>query len=281
MTKRSILTYLRHLRFGALPASVGPSRFGFPNLLKRLQVPDILDALALASSDVVLDFGCGTGYVTFELAKRAKLAVGIDVDPFVTSIPIPLSLTQKLRFEARPLPHEGLPDAYFDVVLASEVLPMIADPAVMVRALRRTLKSGGRLIVVNGVGHPAIESAYSCGSARLEALRRAYPDRFWPSYSAYAADLQASFATARRDFLSATDIRALLDENGFDVVAARFSPARSAGSELSWRQFESFLSGGRSVSTEGFLAGYLKLAWRSAWDPEDHQGGAIVIARAR
>ncbi len=281
MTQRSFLTYLRHLRFGALPVQAAYSRYGYPNLLKRLQAPDILDALDLAPDRRVLDFGCGSGFFTIELAKRSALAVGVDVDPFIATLRIPSNLEGKLRFEARSAPQEGLPDAYFDRILASEVLPMIEDPSVMIRAFRRTLKPGGLLVVVNGVGHPTIRDAYADGAPKLDELRRAYPDRIWPSYADYAAALQASFGTARRDFLSAEDIAALLEQGGFEVVGTRFSPARSAGAELSWRQFETFLSDGRSVTTEGFLESYLKLAWRSARDPDDHLGGAIVTARLR
>ena len=49
-------------------------------------------ALDIKPTDRVLDFGCGSGYMTVEMAKLAAKATGIDVNPYVASIKVPRSL---------------------------------------------------------------------------------------------------------------------------------------------------------------------------------------------
>ena len=91
------------LSFGYLPIGIAkydlPGRlFGNPNLIKRLQAPDLMAALDIRPSDSVLDFGCGSGYMTVEMAKLAAKATGIDVIPYVNSIRVPPSLTGRLEY---------------------------------------------------------------------------------------------------------------------------------------------------------------------------------------
>jgi ubiquinone/menaquinone biosynthesis C-methylase UbiE len=51
------------------------------NPLRRLIQPpkELIEKLGITSSDTVVDFGCGPGYFTVELAKKAKNVVAIDV----------------------------------------------------------------------------------------------------------------------------------------------------------------------------------------------------------
>lgn len=263
---------------GALRTDLNARLLGIPILLKRLQALDVLRALQLSSTDRVLDFGCGGGYFTIELAKLAKEAIGLDVNPYLDSILIPPQLRGRLRYivtEGRTLP---FPDHYFDKVLASEVLPMAADPAEFIVEIRRVLRPGGRLIVVNGAGHPAIRDAYRSNGWLLRLFRRLYGERVPSSYDEYCRILQASFGTAQRRFLDLDDIRGVLETNGFKLRQVAYSPGYLAGAYLSWSQFALYVRTGRTLTQKNFPVNFLLLSLLRFFEWRRHQGGLICVA---
>lgn len=253
---------------------------GHRNLLKRLQAPAILAALDIQPQDRVLDFGCGCGYFTVELAKLATEAVGLDVTPHLRTLRVPLPLIDQLRFVLASGLDAPFPDHYFDRILASEVLPMTPDPMAFLREITRLLKPGGRLVVVNGGGPLPIREAYRAGSPRLERLRRRRPDRFPASYEAYCAGLQALFGTARDRFLADEEVVELLTRANFQVRSVTHAPDAAAGDWLAWRQFEAFVCGG-TASPAG-----QSLAWTHFWrllargTGPGYAGGGVFVADA-
>jgi ubiquinone/menaquinone biosynthesis C-methylase UbiE len=265
---------------GSLRYDLSGRLFGHFNLLKRLQSLDIMAAIDAQPEDWILDFGCGAGYITVELAKSAKRTIGIDVNPYVSRIKIPTSLQDRLEFlraEGNNLP---FPSASFDKILASEVLPMISDPGRFLAEIKRVIKPGGHLVVVNGTGLPAIREAYRSGSPRLRRLAARYPNQFPASYDDYCKRFQAVAGTARSAFLSEQEILNLLHDHGFRVDAVRHSPRRRAGEFLSWKQFELFLASGKVVPTKGFLVPFLLLSLLSLGDSDGYSGGLIAVATA-
>jgi SAM-dependent methyltransferase len=271
------------ISFGYLPTgSLWPDLtgrlFGQPNLLKRLQARDIMMALDIQATDTVLDFGCGAGYMTVEMAKLAHKAIGIDVLSYVGTIAVPSSLANRLAFTRANGADLPFPAAHFDRVLASEVLPMIPDPALFLAEIKRVLKPGGHLVVVNGTGRTEISEAYRSGSPQLRRLADRYPNRFPANYDEYCGRFQVVAGTARPGFQSEQEILDLLRDGGFRVVAIKHSPRRHAGEWLAWKQFELYLATGKLVQTRGFLIPYLLLSLLSFWDGEDYKSGLIVTA---
>ena len=55
--------------------------FFLDNPIRRLIQPpsELIEKLAINPNDVVIDFGCGPGYYTIELAKKAKRVVAVDL----------------------------------------------------------------------------------------------------------------------------------------------------------------------------------------------------------
>jgi ubiquinone/menaquinone biosynthesis C-methylase UbiE len=263
---------------GSLAADLRGRLFGAPNLFKRLQARDIMAALDIRAGETVLDFGCGSGYFTVEMAKLAGKAYGIDVNPYIASITVPPALAGRLEYlvvEGQRLPFA---DGHFDRVLASEVLPMIPDPVEFLVEIRRVLKPGGRLVVVNGAGHPAIRDAYRASSAWLRLLRRLYRERVPAGYDEYCRILQASFRTGQRGFLQEDDIRRLLRNSGFEVARVGYSPGYLAGSLLSWSQFLFYLRTGRTLTQERFALKYCLLALLRPFERRRHEGGVLCVA---
>jgi ubiquinone/menaquinone biosynthesis C-methylase UbiE len=276
----------RFMSFGYLPVGVPKydfkgRLFGVPNLLKRLQAADIMAALDIKPTDRVLDFGCGSGYMTVEMAKLAAKATGIDVNPYVASIKVPPSLAGRLEYIQSSGTELPFPDHSFDRILASEILPMIPEPGPFLREIGRTLKPGGRLVIVNGVGHPALEEAYASEAPRLARLARRYPDRMPKTYAEYCARFQTAAGTARSGFMTEAEIVEAVGQAGFTIESTKYSPRQSAGAWLSWSQFELFLRTGRIVPDHSFLPTFLRLALRSALDREDYRGGVILVATRR
>jgi SAM-dependent methyltransferase len=269
--------------FGYLPSG-RPLRdlygwlFGSRNLLKRLQARDILAALDLRAHEAVLDFGCGTGFMTVEMAKLAHRAVGIDVDPRVGANEVPPFLAERLSFLEVSGIDLPFADCTFDVVLASEVLPMVEDPQVFLSEIVRVLRPGGRAIVVNGTGHPAIRTAYRGDHFLLRAARRIW--KGVPSdYSTYEAKLQASFGTAQGRFFGRDDLILLLNEAGLECEGVAHSPRKLAGAWISWSQFVRVVRGGPSLRTRLFVGQLAAWSLVSLLDRRDYEGGVILAAR--
>lgn len=124
-----------YYNFGYLPTDQWTLRdrisgkcFGKRNLVKRLQMPALLKALSLKPTDTVLDYGCGSGYITVEIAKIAGRVHGVDITPELRNIPIPPTLKDRLSFHVVSSVEVPFPDEYFDCILASELLGTIQTP---------------------------------------------------------------------------------------------------------------------------------------------------------
>ncbi|MGW4133095.1 class I SAM-dependent methyltransferase [Amycolatopsis japonica] len=111
---------------------------------------ELLDRVALVPGERVLDVGCGRGAVLFPAAERVGAGgsvLGIDLSAEM------VERTAK-DVEARGVnasvslmdaQEPTLPDAAFDVVLASFVVFFLPDPVAGLRSWHRLLASGGRL----------------------------------------------------------------------------------------------------------------------------------------
>lgn len=86
----------------------------------------------------LLDLGAGAGIVeAMNFKNECREVVGVDLDPRVTSNPF---LHKGIEADASNLP---LPDAYFDVVIADNVMEHIDDPEKTLTEIARVLKPGG------------------------------------------------------------------------------------------------------------------------------------------
>lgn len=89
----------------------------------------------------VLDLGCGTGAVTAELLARGCDVVAVDASPaMIERLRATYPTVDAHVMDAAAL---NLPDAAFDVVVATFVLHLLDDPAAAAREARRVLRPGG------------------------------------------------------------------------------------------------------------------------------------------
>lgn len=108
---------------------------------------------AVHEGDSVIDMGCGTGLVSFPLAKKCRRVVGMDS----SSAMIAVANTRKdaldetnAEFLVSEAGHavSGF-SKDFDVVLFCNVLHVVADPRAVLEAAKGYLADGGRLLVVS------------------------------------------------------------------------------------------------------------------------------------
>ncbi|MFZ5818744.1 MAG: class I SAM-dependent methyltransferase [Chloroflexota bacterium] len=264
---------------GDFPHDLYGKLFGHPNLMKRLQARDIIRALDIQPGDVVLDFGCGVGYFTVELAKLAKMTYGIDINPYIEQIDIPSSLKNNLKFivvSGEQLPFD---DNTFDRVLASEILPMVPDANFFLKEIYRVLKPEGKLVISNGTGHPVLREAFEKRSWFFRRLESKYSQRMPKSYEHYCEILQNSFGTSRKDFLQENDIRHLLEQNSFTVNSVTYTPGYLVGTYFSWLQFLMYLRTGQTLSQRRFAINFVFWNFISLFDKHCYKGGLLCDAQ--
>ncbi len=160
----------------------------------------IHEALGTKPFGALLDVGTGTGRMLELLAPQAGRALGIDQSPQMLGIArdrlsrAGLRNAQLRQGDIFALPVER--DA-FDVVVVHQVLHYLDDPARALREAARTLRPGGRLLVVDFAPH------------QEESLRAAHAHR--------------------RLGFSHEEIAAVMTEAGLDITLTRDLAPEGAG----------------------------------------------------
>ncbi len=143
------------------PASAA---FLLDNPFRRLIQPPsrLIDRLNIEDFEVIVDFGCGPGYYTVELAKRAKQVIAVDVS------------SDMLKKAENKIQHAGannvlflqssgtriqLESASVDVVLLITVYHEVAEPEATLAEFRRILKPHGKLIIAEVIKRGLLSAA--------------------------------------------------------------------------------------------------------------------------
>jgi ubiquinone/menaquinone biosynthesis C-methylase UbiE len=156
LSERYCTITLGGARLGSVASLEERGRSGYLSMVRGL-----LDALAIAPGESVLEVGCGSGVIMRELARRtagANRLIGRDQNPFL------LREARALARSAGLLDHidfgdgnaEALPlaDAAVDVALSSTVFEE-GDADLMLREITRVTRPGGRIgIIVRAVDMP-------------------------------------------------------------------------------------------------------------------------------
>jgi ABC-2 type transport system ATP-binding protein len=100
-----------------------------------------------------VEFGCGTGFYTGILAERADSLVATDLAPGMLSVAMRNIQATNVTFQQEDCQQTSFPDAAFDTVFMGLVLHF-TDPPKALREMRRILKPGGTLIILNPDPYP-------------------------------------------------------------------------------------------------------------------------------
>ncbi|KAI9489312.1 S-adenosyl-L-methionine-dependent methyltransferase [Zychaea mexicana] len=158
----------------------------------------ILDKLDAKPSERILDFGCGDGVLTQQLAQKCHTVVGIDASPDM------IAKAKQLRqgiAEYHVADGHCLDDWFdeqkqepFDAVFSSATLHWLKEPAKAIRGIHHVLKPNGRMVAEFG-------GFMNCGevhTALITAMNRRGHDGkalspwYFPSEAEYSKLLEAN-----------------------------------------------------------------------------------------
>jgi 2-polyprenyl-3-methyl-5-hydroxy-6-metoxy-1,4-benzoquinol methylase len=99
------------------------------------------------AGEQVADIGCEAGFMAAELVKVAGHVTCVDIDPHILEIAKMRVSSPNASFIASDVAALQIPDATFDVTIASEILEHVPDIQAAVRELVRVTKPHGRIIM--------------------------------------------------------------------------------------------------------------------------------------
>lgn len=125
----------------------------------------------LKDSDVVMDYGCGTGTTACELASHVKEIHAIDISGRMIELSKEKAVAsgvENVNFAQSDIFDERYSKDSFDVILAFNVLHTVPDPQSVVRRIHELLNPGGSFISVT----PCLRDKMSfMVSAQIQVVR--------------------------------------------------------------------------------------------------------------
>ncbi|GAP97213.1 class I SAM-dependent methyltransferase [Leptolyngbya sp. NIES-2104] len=134
-----------------------------------IQVGDLGDRNRILNSDpvlwqfvgdvnerLVLDAGCGTGYLSRQLAQKGAIVTGIDLSSEMIALAQQKSAGSSIDFHQDSCSElRTLPDEDFDLLVSNYVLMDLPDLEEAIQAFYRVLKPGGVAVLV--FSHPCFD----------------------------------------------------------------------------------------------------------------------------
>jgi ABC-2 type transport system ATP-binding protein len=113
--------------------------------------PSMLKYLGMEGSlGKVLEIGCGTGYFTEALAELASYVTAIDIsDGMIYRARERMKNVKNVTIRKEDCKKTSFTHAMFDTIFMGSMLNVLDDPAQALREIRRVLKPGGTLIIIN------------------------------------------------------------------------------------------------------------------------------------
>jgi ubiquinone/menaquinone biosynthesis C-methylase UbiE len=172
-----------------------------------------------------LDVGCGTGFLSLELAARGHSVTGIDFAPEMLALAKAKAAEAgaAIRFEEADAEHLPFAAASFDLVVTRHVLWTLPHPEAAIDEWIRVLRPGGRLAVIDGhsLVAPGEEQSYS---ARRSAEYAPIGDRLPFLMGKAQAEIEALFR--------AHGLAAVAGDPLADVIMAQNQRAAAEAEEL-------------------------------------------------
>ena len=121
----------------------------------------ILDAANVAPGADVLDVACGTGVLFPDyLSRNVASVTGIDISPEMAKIAAAKYAPEQVRVICGDVETEPF-ERQFDVVMVYNAFPHFPDANILISALAKVTKHGGRLSIAHGMSRARIDHHHS------------------------------------------------------------------------------------------------------------------------
>jgi ubiquinone/menaquinone biosynthesis C-methylase UbiE len=118
-----------------------------------------------------LDAGCGTGFLSLELAGRGHRVTGVDFAPAMIATARHKAAAQGLtvHFEEADAENLPFPPGSFDLAISRHVLWTLPHPEAAIDEWMRVLRPGGRLAIIDGARYDEAAAPPQRENARASA----------------------------------------------------------------------------------------------------------------
>ena len=102
----------------------------------------------------VIEFGCGTGYFTKAIAKKARNVIATDLsDEMLEMARIQLKEFRNITLQKADCEDTSFPSARFDTVFMANLIHVLINPTKVLQESHQILKNGGLLLIVDFTGY--------------------------------------------------------------------------------------------------------------------------------